>query len=144
MADSSKKVVVQVLQLPQCVDERGSLTWLEGNVHIPFKVERVFWISDVPDGKTRGGHAHRTCHEFIVPLHGSFEIIVDDGSGEHCYKMNRKTEGIVIPAGTWCELKNFEPGTECLVLASHPYQQEGYWHNHEEWMKERNELNVCG
>ncbi|MBQ8675003.1 MAG: FdtA/QdtA family cupin domain-containing protein [Bacteroidaceae bacterium] len=106
-------------------DERGNLCFAE-NSELPFKVERVFWIANVPDGKTRGGHAHQTCAEIIFPVSGAFDIYVCDEDGERVVRMDRPDTGIYIGPNVWCELRNFEPGTVCLVLASHPYSAQGY------------------
>ena len=126
---------VQRIQLSQNVDERGALSFLEGGKDIPFKVERVFWITDVPEGQMRGAHAHWTCHEALFPVTGSFEIEVDDGERCCTLQMNRPNEGILISAGVWCELRHFAPGTACIVMASQPYDASGYAHDRAEWRR---------
>lgn len=126
---------VKWIQLPQNVDNRGQLTFLEGNVHIPFSVKRVFWISDVPEGMTRGGHAHWTCHEAVFPITGRFEIELDDGEVNTTVVLDDATRGIIVPAGVWCELRHFAPGTVCLVMASQEYDASGYALDRESWMK---------
>ena len=124
---------VKMLQVAQNVDERGQLCFMEVATHLPFEVRRVFWISGVPAGKTRGGHAHWTCHEAIFPVAGSFEIEVDDGEVCCTVAMAHPWEGITIPAGVWCELRNFAPGTVCFVLASEAYDASGYALTREAW-----------
>ena len=126
---------VQRIQLPQNVDERGVLSFLEAEKDIPFKVERVFWITDVPAGKMRGAHAHWTCHEALFPVTGSFEIEVDDGQRCCTLLMNRPNEGLLISAGVWCELRQFAPGTACIVMASQPYDASGYANDRAEWRR---------
>jgi dTDP-4-dehydrorhamnose 3,5-epimerase-like enzyme len=127
---------VRKVQLPHNVDERGHLTFLEGNKDIPFEVKRVFWIFDVPKGKTRGGHAHWSCHEVVFPVSGSFEIELDDGERCVTLVMDDPTCGVTIPAGVWCELRHFEVGTVCVVMASEEYDVNGYAFDRESW-KER-------
>jgi len=129
---------VKFIQLPQYVDARGQLIFLEGDVHIPFEVKRVFWISDVPVDKTRGGHAHWTCHEAVFPVTGSFEIELDDGLVSTTVTLDKPSLGITIPAGVWCELRHFAPGTICLVMASQEYDASGYALDRESWLKELN------
>ena len=126
---------VEWIQLPKNVDNRGCLTFLEGNVHIPFPLKRVFWISDVPAGQIRGGHAHWTCHEAVFPLSGRFEIELDDGERCTTVVMDDPTRGITVPAGVWCELRNFAPGTLCLVVASQEYDAAGYALDRESWKR---------
>lgn len=127
---------VKWIQLPLFVDSRGRLTFLEGGVHLPFEVKRIFWITDVPKNKTRGGHAHWTCHEVVIPIRGSFEIELDDGDLCATVTLDDPTCGITIPAGVWCELRHFEPGTVCLVVASQEYDVSGYALDRESWLKE--------
>lgn len=120
----------RIISIKTIEDERGNLC-VADNVDLPFKVERTFWIYGVPEGKSRGGHAHRECAELIVPLSGGFDIMVDDGKSVEEYKMEKPNEGIYIGPYVWCELKNFQPDTVCLVFASHPYMSEGYIHDYE-------------
>ena len=135
MNDAMMPKGVQLIQLPQNVDERGRLSYVEGCVHIPFPIKRVFWISDVPEGQMRGGHAHWTCHEVVFPVAGSFEIEVDDGTYARTFKMDDSSCGILIPAGVWCELRHFRPGTVCVVMASQEYDVSGYANEKEAWRK---------
>lgn len=114
-----------LLDLPEIVDDRGSLCVAE-STSLPFRVKRVFWLYGIHDGKTRGGHAHKSCEEIVFPLRGSFEMYVDDGKEETILTMCRPTQGIYIRKGVWCELRNFSPDTICLVLASEPYNPDGY------------------
>ena len=135
MNDAMMPKGVQLIQLPQNVDERGRLSYVEECVHIPFAIKRVFWISDVPEGQMRGGHAHWTCHEVVFPVAGSFEIEVDDGTCARTFKMEDSSCGILIPAGVWCELSHFRPGTVCVVMASQEYDVSGYANEKEAWRK---------
>ena len=133
MKDSECPMGVRLIQLPLNVDERGQLSFAEGCGQIPFEIKRVFWISGVPAGQTRGGHAHWTCHEVVFPVTGSFEIEVDDGTVARTFTMNDSATGVLIPAGAWCELRKFAPGTVCVVVASEAYSPEGYEHSQSEW-----------
>ncbi|MCQ2132840.1 MAG: GNAT family N-acetyltransferase [Bacteroidaceae bacterium] len=111
-------------------DDRGNLCIADDEM-MPFKVKRTFWIYGVPDGKARGGHAHRECAELIFPLSGGFDIMVDDGKQVQNFTMSKPDEGIYIGPYVWCELTNFKPGTVCIVFASHPYMSEGYINDYE-------------
>lgn len=123
-----------LISLPKAVDDRGKLVFLQGGEHIPFPVERVFWICDVPEGKTRGGHAHWVCSEVVVPVAGGFVMRVDDGEHSAEVVMDDPSVGILIPAGMWCELTQFQPGTVCVVMASHPYDAGGYVNAYDEYV----------
>lgn len=125
---------VEILTVPKVRDDRGILCFAENDLHIPFRTERVFWIFGVKRGKTRGGHAHRTCAEAIFPVHGSFELEVDDGRKRRTFFMDRPDSGILIPAGVWCCLKNFSEDAVCVVMASQPYMAEGYINDYDEFL----------
>lgn len=125
----------RLIDIPRRTDERGALCFAE-NCHLPFRVERVFWIFGVPEGKTRGGHAHRTCAEVVFPVNGSFDMFVDDGQTRRTFHMERPDQGIYIGPEVWCELRNFAPGTICVVVASQEYDAEGYINEYEDFKKQ--------
>ena len=93
----------RIIEFPESVDDRGALSFAEGAHQIPFQIERVFWIYGVPDGKTRGGHSHSESAEVVVPVTGSFNMMVDDGSHSAVVRMDSPRKGILIPPGVWCD-----------------------------------------
>ncbi|MCR4995059.1 MAG: FdtA/QdtA family cupin domain-containing protein [Bacteroidales bacterium] len=126
---------VKVIQLHENVDDRGQLSVAEGMKEIPFEIRRVFWISGVPQTKTRGGHAHWSCHEAVFAVTGGFEIEVDDGQRCCTLTLDEPNKGVVIPAGVWCELRHFRPRTVCVVMASQEYDATGYVNDRDQWLK---------
>ena len=83
----------QIIKLPKFLDKRGNLSFIEEEKHIPFKIQRTYWIYDVPGGEARGGHAYKTNEEFIVALSGSFDVILDDGEEKKIFfRYKRGTE----------------------------------------------------
>ncbi len=120
-----------LIEIPTVSDERGSLTFAEGEGCIPFAVRRVFWIGDVPEGAQRGGHAHWTCAEVVVAVKGAFTMLLDDGNVRSEVRMDRANVGVLVPAGVWCELRDFAPGTLLVVMASEAYDPQGYVHDYE-------------
>lgn len=123
----------RLIDFQECSDERGSLSVAEGRRQVPFAIERVFWIYNVPEGRQRGSHSHNECAEVVVPVHGSFDMVVDDGNCRATVHMDSPRQGILIPPGVWCSLENFAPGTVCMVFASHPYDAAGYTHNYDSY-----------
>ena len=108
---------VQTLEIPEIVDERGSLCFLEGLKHIPFEVKRVFWTTKVPKGKDRGGHALKT----------------DDGKEQLEFVLDKPNVGLVIPPNVWADLTDFKEDTVLVVMASEEYSKIGYIHNYQEF-----------
>lgn len=117
---------VRLVNLPKIEDPRGNLSFIEEEKHVPFEIERVYWIYDVPGGQTRGGHAFKNQNELIVALSGSFDILIDDGKEHKIFSLNRSYYGIYIPAGLWREMENFSTNSLAMVLSSSVYSEDDY------------------
>ncbi len=122
-----------LVDLPKILDKRGNLSFVEENNHIPFKIERAYWIYDVPGGEARGGHAYRQNAEFIVALSGSFDVIIDNGSEKETFTLNRSYYGLYVPKGLWREMNNFSTNSLALVLGSTPYEVSDYIFDYNEF-----------
>ena len=116
----------KIIKLPKIQDPRGNLSFIEEENHLPFKIERTYWIYDVPGGELRGGHAFKDQHEMIVALSGSFDVLVDDGFNKTVYSLNRSYYGLYISAGIWRQMQNFSTNSVALVLSSTKYSEEDY------------------
>lgn len=123
----------QIIDLPKLPDRRGNLSFIEEHTHIPFRIERAYWIYDVPGGEERGGHAYHENEEFIVALSGSFDVVVDDGISRSVFPLNRSYSGVYVPEGCWRELNNFSTNSLALILASTPYDETDYIRDYEEF-----------
>lgn len=127
----------RILELPKIQDPRGNLTFIESNDHIPFAIERVYYLYDVPGGAERGGHAHKGLHQFIVAMSGSFDVVLDDGKDKKRVHLSRSYNGLYICPMIWRELDNFSSNSVCMVLASSKYDEEDYYRDYTEFMKAR-------
>ena len=67
-----------VIELPRIGDRNGSITAVNNSLEIPFEVNRVFYLYDIPGGESRGAHAHKECHQFLIAAAGSFEVELFD------------------------------------------------------------------
>lgn len=123
----------KLIELPKISDPRGNLTFLEGNAHIPFSIERVYYLYDVPGGAERGGHAHKQLEQLLIAVAGSFDVVIDDGREKKTIHLNRPYQGLYICPMIWRELENFSSGSVCLVLASRPYEEEDYYRDYSEF-----------
>ena len=124
----------QIIQLPKIEDLRGNLTFIEEKNHIPFEIRRTYWIYDVPGGQTRGGHAFKDQHEFVVALSGSFDVKVDDGSKKLTHSLNRSYYGLYLPNGLWREMDNFSTNALALVLSSALYDPDDYIRDYQDFL----------
>jgi hypothetical protein len=124
-----------IIQLPKVLDDRGNLTVVEANRHIPFAIARVYWIYDVPGGESRGSHAYRKLHEVIIALSGSFEVFLDDGMVQKTVLLNRAYYALYIPNMIWRRMQNFSTNSVALVLASLPYSVNDYIRDYSTFQK---------
>lgn len=115
-----------IINLPRFFDRRGNLSYIEEETQLPFKIRRVYWIYDVPGGEHRGGHAFRETEELIVALSGSFDVILNDGSEEFSYSLNRSYYGVLIPKMIWRTINNFSTNSLALIIASTDFAEEDY------------------
>lgn len=115
-----------IIELPKVKDRAGNLTSIQGNINIPFEIKRVFYTYDIPGGESRGAHAHKECHQFLIAASGSFEVVLDDGINKRTVLLNRPFYGLHIPPGIWAAEQGFSSGSICLVLASHVYDEGDY------------------
>jgi len=124
----------RIVELPKINDSRGNLTFLEGERHLPFAFQRIFYLYDVPGGSTRAGHALKRCHQFIIALSGSFDVHLDDGTRKLSWHLNRSYFGLYVPPLTWREIDNFSSNSICLVLASESYSEDDYYREYDAFL----------
>jgi hypothetical protein len=127
----------KIIDLPKIADPRGNLTFIEGGDHIPFDIQRVYYLFDVPGGAERGGHAHKGLHQLIIAMSGSFDVVLDDGKNKKRVHLARSYYGLYVCPMIWRELDNFSSGSVCMVLASNKYDEEDYYRNYEDFMHAR-------
>jgi hypothetical protein len=124
-----------LLHLNQIGDRNGHISAINNNVEVPFTVNRIFYLYDIPGGESRGAHAHKECHQFLVATSGSFEVLLDDGITKRQVLLNRPDLGLHIQPGIWASEINFSSGAICLVLASHEYNEVDYIRDYDEYLK---------
>jgi hypothetical protein len=116
-----------LIQLPKVQNRSGNISIVENADNLlPFDVKRIFYLYDIPGGESRGAHAHKSCHQFLIAASGSFEVLLDDGRTKNSIWLNRADVGLHIPPGIWASEVNFSSGSICLVLASEEYDESDY------------------
>lgn len=121
----------RIIELPKYLDARGNLSFVQNLDQIPFEIKRTYWLYDVPGGEARGGHAEINNEELIIALSGSFEIVVDDGSKQKTFILNRSYYGLYIPKGLWREIKEFSTNALALEFGSIAYDVNDYIRNYD-------------
>lgn len=135
-----------IIDVSKIHNEAGNITVIENGKNIPFDVNRVYYLYDVPSGEARGGHAHYELEQYVIAASGSFDVILDDGKNRKIVTLNRPNLALHIVPGLWRELDNFSSGSICLVLASHEYDEQDYIRDYNEYLKyinfESNKKNI--
>ena len=126
---------VEIIEIPKISDYRGNLSFISYGNPIPFEIKNVFYIYDIPSGTQRGGHAHKKLEQILIPLSGSFDVIVKDTKNESVIHLNRPNRGLYIGPLIWREMKNFSSGSVCLVVASLKYDEKDYLRDFTEFIR---------
>jgi dTDP-4-dehydrorhamnose 3,5-epimerase-like enzyme len=139
MGKVSEKIMInaRLIDLPKFEDPRGNLSFVEEQSHLPFNIERVYWIYDVPGGQVRGGHAFKEQQELIIALSGSFDVVVNNGKDKETFSLNRSYYGLYIPAGLWRGMENFSTNSLAVILSSTHYNEQDYIRDFDQFVRFR-------
>jgi hypothetical protein len=125
----------RVIELPRVQRAQGNISFVESEKDVPFALERVYYVYDVPGGQERGGHAHRELQQLIISCLGAFEVVLDDGRQRRRVTLNRSYCALYLYPGIWREIVNFTSGAICLVLASAPYDEADYIRHYDDFLR---------
>ena len=125
----------KIIQLPKIQDQRGNLTFIESDRHIPFDIKLVYYLYDVPGGSSRAAHGHKKLHQLMIAMSGSFDVTLDDGKEKKTFHLNRSYSGLYIPPMMWRDLDNFSSGAVCMVLASEYYDEQDYFREYADFIR---------
>ncbi len=127
----------KIITLPQMSDERGHLAVLENDI-LPFAIARLFFIYGVPQGKNRGGHAHKEQTTVLFALNGSIEVVLKDGVTETTVKLIHPTQGLILQPGIWSDLIFKDEQTVCLAVNSGAYNEADYIRDYQAFLNIKN------
>lgn len=125
-----------LIKLPQFLDSRGELTCAEYKNQIPFEIRRIFFITGIPEGAQRAGHAHKTLEQVIIPISGSFDVHLDDGHTQKSIHLDSNSLALYICPMVWKLLDNFSTDATCLVLASSFYDVTDCYNEYDEFIRD--------
>lgn len=123
----------KLLDFPKNHQLNGNLTSITNGVEVPFDINRIYYLYDVPGGEERGGHAHKELYQIMVALSGSFRVTLDDGVNKQSFNLFQPYQGLLIPPGLWRDLDTFSSGSICMVLASAHYDENDYFRDYEKY-----------
>lgn len=122
------------ITLSTVTDPRGSLSFVEAGVHVPFEIRRIYYLYDVPDGEGRGAHAHKELQQLIIAVSGSFDVTLDDGREKKKFTLDSPNKGLYVCPMIWRDLSRFSSDAVCLVLASDRYAESDYYRNYVDFL----------
>ncbi len=128
----------EILHLPQILEKRGNLSFLEHPSQLPFEIKRTYWIYDVPGGEIRGSHAFKEQQEFIIALSGSFDVVLNDGQNETKFSLNRSYYGLYVPNKYWRTLENFSTNSLALIVTDKTFDESDYIRDFHEFKSFKN------
>ena len=128
----------QVDELPKIHNPAGNITPLNSGIDLPFEINRIYYLYDVPGGESRGGHGHKELEQYLIAASGSFDVVLFDGHEKKRVSLNRPYQALYIVQGIWREIENFSSGSICLVLANHRYDEADYIRDYNEFVKLKN------
>lgn len=123
-----------IIPLKKNIDQRGKLVFIEGNHCVPFDIQRIYYLYDVPAHESRAGHAHKRLQQLIIATSGSFTIHLDDGQQKKSICLDNPTHGLYLCPMIWREIDSFTGHTVCLVLASAHYDEADYYRDYKEFI----------
>jgi len=126
-----------LIDIGKIQNRAGNISVIESNQQLPFEIKRIFYLYDIPGGESRGAHAHKACHQFLVAASGAFEVLLDDSKTKRLIQLNRPYIGLHIPPGIWASEINFSSGSICMVFASHVYNEQDYIRQYEDFLNLR-------
>jgi len=126
---------IQLIQLNNLADHRGSLISLEANKNVPFDIKRVYYLFGTKEQIRRGFHAHKNLKQLIVAVHGSCRFVLDDGKERVELTMNSPAIGLVVESNIWREMYDFSPDCVLMVLASEYYDETDYIRDYDDFLK---------
>lgn len=120
-------------------DLRGDLMAADLTQQVPFPVNRIFFVTNVPSHHVRGEHGHKACHQLLVCLQGSIMVSADNGTERGQWLLDSPSIGLHIQPMVWAAQYQYSPNSVLCVFASHAYDPDDYLRDYEDFLKLVNE-----
>lgn len=124
----------RILRFPQIRSSSGTLTPIENMRHVPFEIQRVYYLYDISEGASRAGHSHKNLQQVLIAMSGSFDVHLDDGREKRIVRLSQPQEGLYIPNMIWREIHDFSSDAVCVALASLLYDEGDYYRRYDDFL----------
>jgi len=125
----------RIIKLPTVTDDRGKATFVAEIKDIPFDIRRVYYLHQVPKGKSRAAHVHTKENQVLIAVSGSVDVVVDDGKSRKTFKLDDPTQGLFIPPMIWREAINFSKDAVLLAIVDDFYDEAEYIRNYDDFKR---------
>jgi hypothetical protein len=126
-----------VIPLKKIHNRAGNITIITSGKSVPFQIQRVYYLYDIPAGASRGGHSHRELFQLLISASGSYNVFLDDGENKKIVCLNRPDYGLLVYPGIWRELMEFSSGAICISLASDIFDESDYIREYSQFLEFR-------
>lgn len=124
----------RTLNVPTHTDARGSLSVAEAPT-LPFPVRRVYWLHNLRDGADRGSHVTFGSEQVFVPVHGGFDITLDNGASTERLRLDHPGQALWLGPGVWRELSEFTDDATVLIMSSTEYADTEYCRDYDAFLE---------
>jgi dTDP-4-dehydrorhamnose 3,5-epimerase-like enzyme len=124
---------VRLVDLPRHQRADGEVVVAESAVQVPFAIARMFTVKG-PAGAVRGEHAHRRCAQFMLCVHGAFDIDCTDGHGRRAYSLDRGNRALLVPPTIWNTVSIRADDSVLVVLCDRLYEEHDYIRDRSEFI----------
>jgi quercetin dioxygenase-like cupin family protein len=90
------------------------------------RFSRIFFLSGVPRGHVRAGHAHKTQAEFLIAVQGSVEAHIEWRDSAEIVRLDRPGRALHLPPGRWLDLHDFSEDAVLAVLSADSFDESDY------------------
>ena len=111
----------KLVQIKKNVEEDGTLFVMETEREVPFPIRRIFFVSGVKAGASRGDHATKTTRLILFPVSGACDVVVNNGTEEICYHMDDPAQGLLIEPMVWRSMRHFTPDCVMMAVCDRPF-----------------------
>lgn len=128
-----------LIRFPLHIEDNGYLSVFEVGKQVPFVIQRVFVVT-APENDIRGEHAHKECSQLLVCVNGKIKVTFDNGKEKGLILLEKMSEGILIPPGTWAIQEYIDRNSVLMVLCDRVYDEHDYIRDYNEfknWIQEK-------
>lgn len=130
---------IKLIEFIKKTDIRGTLIPIEGINHVPFDIERFFFIKDL-DTHPRGFHSHKITQQVLFPICGSFSVELTDGKTIKTFHLSNDNVGIYVPINIWLKMYNYSQDCIICVICSHKFDETEYIRNYGDFLNYNSSL----